>query len=368
MKKITNELKVKIEEAQLEGLVNLPSQILEKDIHVTDALNAIAKVDWYSEARPEHKDGVNTRGKELKISGKLVFAGGTCLSKAHSLIERMSEDIDIKVFLEPEPKGYRPMSPKARLTVLHDAIASALDELGFTISAVEDAEEEPLEPKAEVEEPQKARRKAENPHIRDGRRFFHLTLDYESVFEGTIGALRPKIKVELIHRHTMLPSAQQSFGYLVDKLVNIEPTNPVIIECISIEETLAEKVLSMLRRTAWKWYGGQKGEMDPALVRHVYDVGQIVGQRPDVLDGASAIFPSLVAKDAEEFGRQYPDFAANAKEILSKALTQLETDAAIFNNYVEKLQPLIYGKVNPTYTDAYAAFEKVAKKMIATLP
>lgn len=34
----------------------------------------------------------------------MVFAGGTCISKAHGLISRMAEDIDIKVLLAPTEK------------------------------------------------------------------------------------------------------------------------------------------------------------------------------------------------------------------------------------------------------------------------
>jgi len=43
---------------------------------------------------------------------QLVFCGGTCLSKAHGLIERMSEDIDFKLVL---PQG---VSRSARSRVL----------------------------------------------------------------------------------------------------------------------------------------------------------------------------------------------------------------------------------------------------------
>lgn len=346
-------------------MIHLPAQILEKDVHVTDALHAISKVEWHSIAIPTHQPGVNQRGKELKLAGKLVFAGGTCLSKAHGLIERMSEDIDVKVFLEPEPEGYRPLSLNTRLGVLHKAVIKDLSALGFTIAAVEEQVKELADEPADTATSKQA---AKNPHVRDGRRFFHLTLDYESVFAGTIGALRPKIKVELIHRHTVLPSEQKTFGYLVDKLLAIQPAPQVLIDCISIQETLAEKVLSMLRRTAWKWYGGQKGDLDPALVRHIYDVGQIFMQRPDVLPGASDIFPRLVAKDAEEFGRQYPEFAGNENEILSKALVQLKTDPDITKNYDEKLRPLLYSNASPSYDDAYDRFAYVADKMLATLP
>lgn len=53
--------------------------LLEKDEHLTDALRAMF---------------------DLKLEhATLVFCGGSSLSKAHRLIERMSEDADIKVVL-----------------------------------------------------------------------------------------------------------------------------------------------------------------------------------------------------------------------------------------------------------------------------
>ena len=51
--------------------------LLEKDIHITDALVALMKIE-----RPHLA---------------LVFCGGTSLSKAYGLIERMSEDDSGKI-------------------------------------------------------------------------------------------------------------------------------------------------------------------------------------------------------------------------------------------------------------------------------
>lgn len=52
----------------------LTAAILEKDIHVTDALGALLTVPM--------------------PNAYFVFCGGTNLSKAHHLIQRMSEDVD----------------------------------------------------------------------------------------------------------------------------------------------------------------------------------------------------------------------------------------------------------------------------------
>jgi predicted nucleotidyltransferase component of viral defense system len=61
----------------------LPSPALvEKDFYVVKALAAI--------------DAVETKALHLR----LVFGGGTALSRAHRLIRRMSEDIDLRIVVE----------------------------------------------------------------------------------------------------------------------------------------------------------------------------------------------------------------------------------------------------------------------------
>lgn len=63
----------------------LTASILEKDIHVTDALCALLGM--------KHP------------ATQLVFCGGTSLSKAYGLLERMSEDVDLKVVLDEPSIG-----------------------------------------------------------------------------------------------------------------------------------------------------------------------------------------------------------------------------------------------------------------------
>jgi predicted nucleotidyltransferase component of viral defense system len=61
---------------------DITAGLLEKDEHLTVALQAVFGLGF------EH--------------ASLVFCGGTSLSKAHGLIERMSEDADIKVVLSAD--------------------------------------------------------------------------------------------------------------------------------------------------------------------------------------------------------------------------------------------------------------------------
>ena len=87
---------------------DLPSPALvEKDWYVVKALAAINTAD----VKPF----------------RLVFSGGTALSRAHRLTRRMSEDIDLKI-VSDEPRS------RAELRKLRDAVTRALAAMpGFSL-------------------------------------------------------------------------------------------------------------------------------------------------------------------------------------------------------------------------------------------
>ena len=83
---------------------DLPSPVLvEKDWYVVRALAAINAAD----VKPF----------------RLVFSGGTALSRAYRLIRRMSEDIDLKI-VSDEPRS------RPELRQLRDNVTSALLQVG----------------------------------------------------------------------------------------------------------------------------------------------------------------------------------------------------------------------------------------------
>src|SRR5579863_2602391 len=90
---------------EVQSHFGLPSPALvEKDWYVVKALKAISTI----EAPPF----------------RVVFGGGTALSRAHRLIQRMSEDIDMKIVSDA------PITRPA-LRDLRDRITKALLEIGF---------------------------------------------------------------------------------------------------------------------------------------------------------------------------------------------------------------------------------------------
>src|SRR6202011_2320139 len=97
---------------------------------------------------------------------RLVFGGGTALSRAHRLIRRMSEDIDLKIVSHAQ-------LARPALRHLRDVITTALLEAGFQF--------DPETP---------AHRESGN-----ASRYTVYRLPYAPIVAGA-GTLRPEIQIE----------------------------------------------------------------------------------------------------------------------------------------------------------------------------
>ena len=163
-----------------------------------------------------------------------------------------------------------------------------------------------------------------------------------------------------------MPFEKRPCGYLYEGLTGLPKTVEVSIDCISVSETVAEKVLSLLRRCACKWRGYQGAEMDRALVRHVYDVAQIVQSASSTLGPAREIFAALVAKDREEFEGQNPEFDADPVKVLRETLEQARTHSELQARYEDTLMPLVCGSSAPSYVQAFSLFKDVALDFLSS--
>lgn len=296
---------------------NLPPGLLEKDVHVTDVLHALTQLNY------PHVE--------------LVFCGGTSLSKAHGLIERMSEDVDLKVVLDPS-HGLSKNGLKTHLSGLKEVVIDTMKRLGFDHIDAED-------------------------RARNSNRYFASGWLYESVYHQH-SSLRPHLSLEFTVRTPRFPTAQMPINYLIDQLATRDGTS-VPMACIAVEETLAEKVLSFLRRHA-EHRAGIREDWDATLVRHIYDTYCIVEADPSAPTKAAAHFPELVGLDIEEFPK-HADFAASPRECMTKTLAVVETEEQTKEEYDGRLEPLIYGETRPSFAEAFATFKAAALTLLASL-
>ncbi|TOZ98134.1 nucleotidyl transferase AbiEii/AbiGii toxin family protein [Burkholderia pseudomallei] len=318
MKTITTDQRELIDALLAEKDVGrISAAILEKDSHVTDALRALSTL------ANEHVT--------------LVFCGGTNLSKAHGIIERMSEDVDLKIVLSPS-HGLSDSALKKHLSALKKKVAETLTVLDF---------QEILEAAS----------------ARNANRYFASSWRYASVY-GPHQSLRTHLSVEFTVRTPAFDTSKRQLGYLIDRLAD-RTGNPFAFQCVSVEETLAEKVLAFLRRFA-EHRAKVRENWDEALVRHIYDTWRIVSVDPAAADRAATHFKDLVEFDRGEF-RLHEAFVTDPATCMKSALGEIEHDAQTISEYADKLIPLIYGKDKPTFNEAFGVFKDVANKLLGTL-
>ncbi|TSE27797.1 Nucleotidyl transferase AbiEii toxin, Type IV TA system [Tepidimonas thermarum] len=314
MRTITERERDLILDVRNEGLTSLPPAIIEKDLLITEVLRTVVAAD---------SDDI-----------QLVFCGGTCLSKAHGLIARMSEDIDFKLVLPPD------LSRNARARLLSQfkkRMAAILENAGFAV------------PTEEIV-------------ARDENSYVLLNLHYESRF-APVASLRPEIKVELNARAPLLPTARLPIVSMLDALIQT-PRTDCQVQCIGVEEAVLEKVLSFLRRTAKARASHRRAAADDdRLVRHLYDVAAIARRRQG-LALPHECFVTLVADDAAQFRHQYPEFEDDPVSQMRAALQALHHDADAFErDYRRFVDELVFGEPLP-FAQARAVFIELAESLI----
>lgn len=207
--------------------------IVEKDYFVVDLLRLLKEI------KPE--------------THTLVFAEGTALSKAGISLNRMSEDIDIKLVpTENFMQNGRDKRRKIRkeivqiiTDVIHNSDIFSLDN--------------------------------ENARItRDEYRYNEISVRYPQTF-AQVPCLRPFIKLELMESTLLEHPESRDIYSLVTELTG-KGTPVTAFPCATILSTQAEKLISMMRRTAAHLRNPEQQD-DEFLVRHIYDNYCIVREK-----------------------------------------------------------------------------------------
>ncbi len=287
----------------------LPSPALaEKDWHVVKALAAIAAADT--------------------APFTLVFGGGTALSRAHGLIRRMSEDIDLKIV----PKN---LATRGNLRKLRKTITDALLGAGF------------------VFDPQ-------NPDHRKAMyegRYTLYQLPYDAIVKGE-GVLRPEIKIETSAWPVRRPSTEQSVRSFVAEAFD-RPAEVVAIACAAIPETAAEKLVGLTRRVGAELAGLRKSR-DPTLIRHVHDL-HLIREQYDLADVAS-LAREIMVDDAKTYGRDFPAYEADPLVETLKAIDGIAADETCAQNYATFIRDMVYGD-QPDFATALQTLKSLSQEL-----
>ena len=213
--------------AQQKGI---PEIYIEKDYWVTLALNRIFTADI---------------GKEA------VFKGGTALSKCYNIIERFSEDIDMVILRNNTETGNQ---LKAKIKKISNIVAKTLPEI-------------------------------EVDGITNKMGMIRKTAhSYQKTFEGAFGQVRDIIIVESTWLGSFEPYTTASVSSFVaemmmannqEELIEEYKLNPFEVQVLSLERTLCEKMMSLMRFSFTN---------DPITdlnnkIRHVYDIDKLLDNK-----------------------------------------------------------------------------------------
>jgi hypothetical protein len=284
---------------------DLPSPILvEKDWYVVRALAAINS----AEVKPF----------------RLVFSGGTALSRAHRLTRRMSEDIDLKI-VSGEPRS------RAELRKLRDNLTRALLHAGFQFDP-------------------------ENAAHRDSgnaSRYTIYRLPYAPLVTGE-GALRPEIQIETAVWPLRLPSVEHSVTSFLAEAFEQPPEVPSI-SCVALVEMVAEKFVALTRRAGAELAAG--GLRDKTLVRHVYDL-HVIRSHYDPAE-VMVLAREIMRADVEAYGHQFPAYRENPVAQTLRAVDGLAVDDRFASYYAAFLRDMVYGET-PDFRTAVATVSALA--------
>lgn len=335
MKAISQAIAQQISDFSAETDLSLPAYALEKDYHVLDAIKIVSAMPASAYFR-------------------LVFCGGTCLAKAYGILDRMSEDVDFKVVPNDAGAALGTAALRRELSAYVKSIVAALEAGGFGDGSV-------------------VRRS------RDDNKYSALDITYDSVFAKP-DSLRPHLLFELNHTTLAAESTSLPIGALFDRLAFGAYKDALDIECVSLREALAEKLVSFSRRLALQLTKMKEGEgladqagWDRALVRHLYDVERIMAAHPEFIrhpEDTRRLVARAISKDAGEFAAQHPAFVSAPRAELAHAMAFAKVSNELAGQYERFIEDMVYAPADKVagYTRAAQTFESMLELILAAIP
>ncbi len=302
-------------------VLNLDSlSVVEKDFHVTQAIHALSEI--------KNDDFI------------LIFQGGTSLAKAHRMIERMSEDCDFRIHVTESWKILNPSQQRNRLRDFRHEMIAYFEKNGFQI--------------------------AENSmKVRDTGNYFQFNLKYASLYDKS-NVLRPHIQLEFMAVTSKLPTQSMPITTLIRQVLGENVNHPEkSIECVSINETAAEKWVALTRRVA-NATRNPATFLDPTLVRHIYDL-YCIGEKDKINEETYSLINVLIKEDIVRYKNQNADYAKNPVTEIKNAIVILSESKEWEKNWDIFTKEMVYGKNRPNYQTALHHLNLLSETIFTSL-
>jgi predicted nucleotidyltransferase component of viral defense system len=310
-----NDLRDLIETALLE--IELTGAVIEKDYYVTQIIHAL------SDIQNEYF--------------RLIFAGGTCLAKAHRIVNRMSEDIDFKIQIKNNQNFSRTRLIK-ELKEFREQIKSSL--INTELAPVENV-------------------------ARNEGKYQRIVLNYPHTYHPN-AALRPNLLLEFTLSNIHLAVENLSVKTIIeDVLKEVNLFQPPQTPCVSVNETAIEKWVGLTRRVIAieRNYHPE----DNTLVRHIYDLNSIIHANK-MTEDFFKLAKIIIKNDAIQFKNQHPEYAENPISEIQESLKILR-EKTIWNDYYQTfLSEMVYDNSSSNeYKTAIENIERISGEVLRGL-
>lgn len=266
----------------------------------------------------------------------LVFSGGTALAKSGINTHRMSEDVDIKIIPKKTLAEVSKTKKRTARKVLHLQMLEIIH-----LSNVFTIESPPI--------------------IFDEYRYQQFDIRYPQD-HSIAPCLRPFIKLELIETLLYDEINQREISSLTNEVMQEAPEIE-IMNFTSIISTQAEKLISMLRRTASFTRNNHRDD-DPALIRHIYDTYYIQQSNLAAIEIVAPLVDKVITEDVARYGNQHKEFVENPVAELLYGLKILEKNKLYEERFNQYVIPMVYGDIIVNWQDAFGIFKLFTQQVL----
>ena len=315
--------------AEVKKHYDLPKVSIEKDLWVTQVLHALFS---------------------LPVSDKLIFKGGTSLSKAWGLIDRFSEDIDLAidpVFLgkpegDPTKKQIKKLRKASSLYVaeeLADMLRTRFAEMGLSEWLTVEAQ-----PNGE----------GDNTYPEPRQLYVH----YRSVFDDKKGYLRSDIVLEISARSLMEPVVEVEVSSLLSRHLPIKDVAPVPVVTAVAGKTMVEKMFLLHEMFSIEGHGLRAERKS----RHLYDLYKMMGHAfADETIVDDALWESIHHHREIYTSVSGMDYTPDVRERLV-LIPREDIIDAWKTDYEQMMGSMIYGE-KPTWDELMMAMKELQERV-----
>ena len=265
---------------------------------------------------------------------EIIFAGGTCLSKAYRLLQRFSEDVDFRLLVpDSSPHRRSRTTLKRALSAYKKALVECLHTAGFPLAE-------------------------QHVKARNENRFLAIDIEYESAFPQS-ASLRPHVLLEITAQNPQLQPHYLPVSSFVNELTN-QPAEVARIGCLDPVESAADKLSALAWRVLDRVRDAQND--DPSLVRHLHDLARLQEKALAYSDFGALV---EVAGQDESRAKQVALVGLPLAEKLQQMLETLQTDPHYPPEYDRFVKGVSYAPTGstPDYAKALQSLQALVESI-----